>query len=194
MTIMRRDALSVASLGIALFALIAIALVSSIGSGIGILRAGAVPARYEPWILRSAAQCPGTGMSSALLAAQLEKESRFNPRAVSPAGAQGIAQFLPATFATWGRDEDGNGKASPTDPADAIMAQGRMMCALLTRAEDSGLSGDRTALALAGYNAGWGAVQRYGGIPPYAETQTYVAEILERAQEWTGSPHQALGG
>lgn len=192
MRFVQRDAVSVAGLGIALFALIAIAIVSSVVTGAGGLKPGSVPARYEPWILKSAAQCPGTGMTAALLAAQIEQESRFDPGSVSRAGARGISQFLPGTFATWGRDEDGNGRASPYDPADAIMAQGRMMCALLTRAAKSGLAEDRTALALAGYNAGWGAVQRYGGIPPYAETQDYVARILERRQEWSESPLQAL--
>jgi hypothetical protein len=96
----------------------------------------------------------------------------------------GIAQFMPGTWAEWGRDADGNGTASPFDPADAIDAQGRFMCDLLRRAEMSGLAGDPVQLALAGYNAGWGAVLRYGGIPPYEETEDYVARITALAAQF----------
>jgi Transglycosylase SLT domain len=94
----------------------------------------------------------------------------------------GIAQFMPGTWVEWGTDVDGNGAASPFDPADAIDAQGRFMCDLLRRA--SGLAGDPVQLALAGYNAGWGAVLRYGGIPPYAETQDYIARITAMAAQF----------
>jgi hypothetical protein len=100
-----------------------------------------------------------------LLAAQLYAESGFNPFARSPAGAEGIAQFMPGTA-------DAYGLANPYDPVAAINAQAHLMSDLLRS------FGGKVALALAAYNAGAGAVQRYGGIPPFAETRAYVAKIL----------------
>jgi hypothetical protein len=142
----------------------------------------AVPAEYRGLIEQAAEDC--SGLPAEVLAAQLQEESDFNPAAISPAGAMGIAQFMPRTWVDWGRDTDGNGTASPFDPVDAIDAQGRLMCELLRRSETSGLAGDPVELALAGYNAGWNAVLRYGGIPPYAETEDYVASITARAAEF----------
>ncbi|WP_037888864.1 NlpC/P60 family protein, partial [Streptomyces sp. NRRL S-87] len=94
----------------------------------------------------------------------------------SDAGAKGPAQFVDGTWATYGRDDDGNGESSPFDIGDAVMAQGRYMCSLLGDAKKSGYPGDTRGLALAGYNAGWGAVIRFGGVPPatFAEGQTYT--------------------
>ena len=100
-----------------------------------------------------------------LLAAQLYAESNFNPFARSPAGAQGIAQFMPGTARAYGL-------ANPFDPERAIDAQARLMGDLLKR------FGGRPALALAAYNAGPGAVDRHGGVPPFGETRAYVAKIL----------------
>lgn len=105
-------------------------------------------------------------------------------RVGSPAGAQGIAQFMPGTWITWGGDVDGGGDASAFDPEDAIAAQGRLMCDLLRRAAASWLGGDPVQLTLAGYNAGWGAVTTYGGVPPYAETQAYVTAITGGLQQF----------
>ena len=115
--------------------------------------------------------CPG--ISAPLLAAQIDAESGWNPSAVSPAGAEGIAQFLPATFATYARNDDGTGNVSPFNPVDAVMAMGRYDCALL--ADVSGLTGQTpVSLMLAAYNAGVGAVLAFQGIPPYPETEAYV--------------------
>jgi soluble lytic murein transglycosylase-like protein len=100
-----------------------------------------------------------------LLAAQLYAESGFNPFAVSPAGAEGIAQFMPGTAEAMGLDD-------PFDPVAAIDAQARLMSDLLEQFDG------KVALALAAYNAGPGAVRRYGGIPPYPETRAYVSRIL----------------
>jgi hypothetical protein len=103
-------------------------------------------------------------VSAALLAAQLYAESGFNPFAVSPAGAQGIAQFMPGTARSLGLED-------PFDAAKAIDAQGRLMRDLLRRFGS-------VSLALAAYNAGPGAVSACGCVPPYPETQAYVARIL----------------
>jgi hypothetical protein len=100
-----------------------------------------------------------------LLAAQLYAESGFNPFATSGAGAQGIAQFMPGTARTYGLDD-------PFDAEQAIDAQAHLMSDLLRQ------FGGKPALALAAYNAGAGAVQRYGGVPPFAETRGYVARIM----------------
>jgi len=120
-----------------------------------------VPARYAAPIAAAARRW---NVSAALLAAQLYAESGFNPAAVSPAGAQGIAQFMPGTARSLGLDD-------PFDAAQAIDAQGRLMRDLLRRFGS-------VPLALAAYNAGPGAVSACGCIPPYAETQAYVTRIL----------------
>jgi Transglycosylase SLT domain/D-alanyl-D-alanine carboxypeptidase len=120
-----------------------------------------VPERYRAMVLRSAARW---NVSAPLLAAQLMAESGFDPNAVSPVGAQGIAQFMPGTAASYGLDD-------PFDPAAAIDAQAHMMSDLLRQFGS-------IPLALAAYNAGPGAVSACDCIPPYPETQAYVARIL----------------
>ncbi|MEV7028519.1 NlpC/P60 family protein, partial [Kitasatospora sp. NPDC093558] len=71
----------------------------------------------------------------------------------------------------------------------AVMAQGRLMCSLLAEAEHSGIPGDSRALALAGYNAGWGAVTAAHGIPPFPETKKYVDDILSNLARFQPSSH-----
>lgn len=137
-----------------------------------------VPAEYREWITRAGSQCPA--ISPALLAAQLSTESGFNPAARSAVGAQGIAQFMPGTWPSWAVDANGNGIASVWEPADAITAQGRFMCALAAR-----YRGD-TARALAAYNAGVGAVDAAGGIPAISETRTYVAQVTALIARYSG--------
>lgn len=100
---------------------------------------------------------------------QIWQESRFNPRAVSPAGAKGIAQFMPATAARFG--------VNVFDIESSLNGWGRYMRWLLDRPYIAG----RIDLALAGYNAGEGRVQQYGGIPPFTETRNYVAAIMANA-------------
>jgi type II secretory pathway pseudopilin PulG len=119
-----------------------------------------VPDRYAPIIARAAQHWQ---VSAHLLAAQIYTESNFNPFAQSPAGAQGIAQFMPGTAA-------GLGLHNPFDPAASIEAQAHLMHDLLGRFGS-------VPLALAAYNAGEGAVAACGCVPPYAETQAYVAKI-----------------
>ena len=121
-----------------------------------------VPGRYHDPIARAALRW---NVPMSLLAAQLYAESGFNPFARSPAGAQGIAQFMPGTARAYGL-------TNPNDPEKAIDAQAHLMSDLLRE------FGGKPALALAAYNAGAGAVRRYGGIPPYPETRAYVAKIL----------------
>jgi hypothetical protein len=120
-----------------------------------------VPVRFRAPLLRAAARW---NVPAALLAAQLMAESNFNPFATSPAGAQGIAQFMPATAQAYGL-------ADPFDPEASIDAQAHLMADLLEQF-------DSVPLALAAYNAGPAPVAACDCVPPYPETQAYVARIL----------------
>src|SRR4051794_32565518 len=120
-----------------------------------------VPPRWRDDLVRASAKY---NVPVELLAAQLYTESNFNPFARSPAGAQGLAQFTPGTA-------DAYGLTNPFDGAASINAQAHLMHDLLARYKSP-------ALALAAYNAGSGAVDRFHGIPPFAETQGYVTRVL----------------
>ena len=151
------------------------------GWGSGSLNTTAVPLpELVPWVLRGGQVC--SGVTAPLIAAQIQQESGWNPQAVSPAGAEGIAQFMPGTWPTWARDDDGSGNASPFNPRDAIMAQARYDCALYAQVSNyitnGQASGDPVSLTLAAYNAGPAAVQHYDGVPPYHETRAYVSKVM----------------
>ena len=120
-----------------------------------------VPARFRAPLSHAAARW---NVSAALLAAQLMAESNFDPFAYSPAGAQGIAQFIPSTAAAYGLDD-------PFDVAAAIDAEAHLMSDLLRQFGSP-------QLALAAYNAGPGAVEDCGCVPSIPETQAYVSRIL----------------
>jgi soluble lytic murein transglycosylase-like protein len=100
----------------------------------------------------------------ALVEAIVSNESGFDPAATSPAGAQGLMQLMPSTA----RDL---GVTDPYDPAQNVAAGTRYLRGLLDRFK-------RVDLAVAAYNAGPNAVARYGGVPPFAETQDYVRNVL----------------
>ena len=120
-----------------------------------------VPARFRAAISRASQRW---NVGAALLSAQIYVESGFNPFALSPAGAQGIAQFMPGTAQAYGL-------SNAFDADAAIDAQAHLMRDLL------GQLGS-VPLALAAYNAGPKPVQDCGCIPPYPETQAYVAKVL----------------
>lgn len=105
------------------------------------------------------------GVDEALLAAVLKAESDFDPYAVSPKGARGAMQIMPET----GREL---GLRRFFDPEANLDAGAGYLASLLRRFS-------RVELALAAYNAGPDAVVRHGGVPPYAETQTYVHRVLD---------------
>lgn len=122
---------------------------------------GQVPADILP-LIQQAAQ--SNGVDTALVAAVARAESGFNPTAGSPAGAQGLMQLMPGTAR-------GLGVTDPFDAAQSANGGAKYLRVQLDRFGDP-------ALALAAYNAGPGAVTKYGGVPPYKETQTYVQRVL----------------
>ncbi|MEU6295284.1 bifunctional lytic transglycosylase/C40 family peptidase [Streptomyces erythrochromogenes] len=150
------------------------------GPGGGIKTDAPVPGWVRDLINKHAGLCPQ--VTASLLAAQLYTESKFDPNAVSPVGALGIAQFMPGTWAEHGVDGDGDGIKDIRNPADAIAAQAKYDCTLAKEVKD--VPGDSTENMLAAYNAGGGAVIKYGGIPPYEETRSYVRAIRDLAAQW----------
>lgn len=137
------------------------------------LAKGAVPSAYQTTVQKWGNLCPS--LNPALLAAQLYQESGWNPRAKSPANALGVAQFVPGTWATHGIDGNGDGKKDIWDAADAIPSAASYDCALAGYVKN--VPGDQSDNMLAAYNAGSYAVIKYGGLPPYRETQNYVKVI-----------------
>lgn len=155
---------------------------------------GEIPEELRKWIRLGGQVC--RDVDSPLLAGLLYHESMgFQATAVSPAGAEGYGQFMPGTWAGHGAEVDENGEVvgppgsgSPSDPADASMAAARYLCEIADSQREqiaSGqLDGDPQTLMLAGYNAGPGAVEQFGGVPPYAETQNYVVVVPQEAAQF----------
>lgn len=128
-----------------------------------------------PFAAQIDAAAQRNGVDPALLRGLIKQESGFDPNARSGAGAVGLTQLMPGTAAALG-------VRSPADPAQAIEAGARYLRQQLDR-----FGGD-AAKALAAYNAGPGAVQRYGGVPPYAETRNYVQRVLAYAEQYRRAP------
>lgn len=127
------------------------------------------PTRFDAMIEEAARRYD---LPADLIKAVIQVESNFNPMAVSAAGAKGLMQLMDATAAALGIKDS-------FDPAQNIEGGAAYLRRMLDRY-------GQVSLALAAYNAGPGAVDRHGGIPPYAETQAYVRRVLQIAQrgEW----------
>jgi soluble lytic murein transglycosylase-like protein len=137
-----------------------------------ILRANPRMGQIDALLLASATvdAARANGLPPPFLAATLLQESAFDPAAMSGAGAVGIGQFTIPTARVAG--------VSPWNPRSAIPGAARLLAAYVTAYR--GRTDDPYALALAAYNAGPGAVTKYGGVPPYPETRDYIADIRTR--------------
>jgi soluble lytic murein transglycosylase-like protein len=142
----------------------ALAVLFVVSSGLGgrVASAADEKAAYDVLIAELATQYK---VEPALVKAVIRAESDFDSQAVSPQGARGLMQLMP-------RVARKHGVANLQDPRQNIRAGVRLLRTLLDRFEND------TALALAAYNAGGGAVERCGGLPPYRETRHYVATVL----------------
>jgi soluble lytic murein transglycosylase-like protein len=120
------------------------------------------------------AAAASNGIDPALLKGLVSQESGFDPNARSGAGALGLTQLMPGTAA-------GLGVTNPLDPVQSLQGGAKYLRQQLDR-----FGGDEK-LALAAYNAGPGAVQKYGGVPPYTETQNYVTSVLSKAAGYRGT-------
>ena len=135
---------------------------------------GGIPSEYLPYVEDAASEAE---LPVSLLGGLFQTESNWDERATSYAGAMGIGQFMPGTWADYGNGQD------PFDPAASIAATGRYLKDLQAMiAPLATTDQERLELTLAAYNAGPGNVLRYEGIPPYPETQNYVPTIMELAQ------------
>jgi soluble lytic murein transglycosylase-like protein len=151
--------------------------VASAASGSSAGAAGSTP--YDQLISQSAARY---GIDPAVLHGLIQQESGFDPNATSSAGAMGLTQLMPGTASSLG-------VSNPMNPAEAVEGGARYLSQLM------GEFGGNTSEALAAYNAGPGAVKQYGGIPPYAETQSYVTKVLGYAEAFRQShPATSAGG
>jgi len=141
----------------------------------GVLRRTLAPAspsraQLDALVRRNAAAWQ---IDPALITSVIANESAFDPHATSAVGAKGLMQLMPATAASLGvRD--------PYDPAQNVAGGARYLRSLLER------FGGNVRLAVAAYNAGPAAVEKYGGVPPYAETQRYVNNVLGSLQKYRG--------
>ncbi|MBE0443047.1 MULTISPECIES: lytic transglycosylase domain-containing protein [unclassified Psychrobacter] len=119
---------------------------------------------YDSYIRASAQR---HGVDPALMKAMMHTESAFNPNARSPVGAQGLMQLMPATARRFKVN-------NPWNPAENIEGSAKYIAWLMRRFDN------RIEYAVAGYNAGEGNVDKYGGIPPFKETQNYVKKVMSR--------------
>ncbi len=131
-----------------------------------------LPERAQPWVGAIEDAAAANGVDPRLLASLVWTESAFRPDAVSPVGAQGLAQLMPATAAGLGVD--------PSDPVQNLQGGARYLAAQLS-------AFGRVDLALAAYNAGPGRVRRSGGVPDIAETQAYVRIVTDRYERLLGA-------
>ncbi|WP_250569740.1 peptidoglycan DD-metalloendopeptidase family protein [Streptomyces sp. CJ_13] len=163
------------------------------GFGGGLSDTKEIPDWLRPIILNAVRDYGCAEVTPSLIAAQLYEESNFRKNPPDGgAGALGIAQFIPSTWATEGIDANKKGGADPLDPEDAVPSMVAYDCKLAD--EIRSVPGDVVDNMLAAYNAGGPAVRKHGGIPPYKETRDYVREIRERAEKWAAPMDGKVSG
>jgi soluble lytic murein transglycosylase-like protein len=134
--------------------------------------------QYESLIDQAASR---NGVDPAILHGLIQQESGFDPSATSSAGAAGLTQLMPGTASSLG-------VANPMNPAESIEGGARYLGQMMTQ------FGGNAEDALAAYNAGPGAVEQYGGVPPYSETQSYVSKVLANAEAFRQSHPTSTAG
>lgn len=150
---------------------------------------GKIPNDWEQYVVWASKV---SGVPTSWIAAQIEAESGWDPTlGANSAGASGLTQFIPSTWATYGHG------GSPNDPQAAIRAMGEYLRDLRSQLKpviDAHPDVPAVELVMAGYNAGPGAVQNYGGVPPYSETQTYLSRIRGLASIYSKTYGSEVGG
>lgn len=150
---------------------------------------GKIPNDWEQYVVWASKV---SGVPTSWIAAQIEAESGWDPTlGANSAGASGLTQFIPSTWATYGHG------GSPNDPQAAIRAMGEYLRDLRSQLKpviDAHPDVPAVELIMAGYNAGPGAVQNYGGVPPYSETQTYLSRIRGLASIYSKTYGSEVGG
>jgi len=116
-----------------------------------------------------------------LIKAVIHVESGFNPRAVSPKGAKGLMQLMPGTAR-------GLGVSNVFDTDQNLMGTAKLITQHLSTYSRNNDEIEALVLSLAAYNAGPGAVRRFGGVPPYRETQNYVKKVMSTYRQLCGQP------
>ncbi|MEZ5479376.1 MAG: transglycosylase SLT domain-containing protein [Thiolinea sp.] len=140
-----------------------------------------VAKRTEPYLDTIRKYARSYGVEEHLVRALIRQESCFNPQARSHAGAAGLMQLMPGTASLMGVSDSYN-------PSQNIRGGIRYLSSMLDR------FGGNKELALAAYNAGPGAVEKYNGIPPYRETRNYVVKVMGEYQRLSGHARQAVVG
>jgi cell wall-associated NlpC family hydrolase len=175
----------------------------------GELAPGTVPEEFVKWINLGAEMCEG--VTPAIIAAQIQRESGFQPHEANSSNASGYTQFIPETWNTYGYKVDDNGKpvgeaggGDPNNVADAVMAQARLNCenveTIQKWQQDGSVSKDEdmTRLMLAAYQGGPGSVLDAGGMPNRSDgnmtQQQYADSIIEASKEFAGGDGDVTSG
>lgn len=159
---------------------------------------GEIPEELKKPIRLAGKVCPEVDAPT-IAGLMYHESAHWTANAVSYTGAQGWGQFMPDTWAGMGAETDKEtgevtgppGSGDPNDPMDAAMATGRYLCQIREDQkpliESGAIKGDPDLLMFAGYNAGPGAVQNAGGVPPYAETQKYVVIVPQEIEKFSAA-------
>jgi hypothetical protein len=141
------------------------------------------------------------GIPEAFIRAVMKVESDFDPHVVSSVGAQGLMQLMPDTARLMGVTDSFNPRQNIMGGARYLQVLARRFCRTPATTDDDGRDADRTLICsdeekvkvIAGYHAGPGAVEKYGGMPPYETTRAYVAMVLRRYDEYRRGPAAHAG-